>query len=785
MKMKKIISTILIFALVLTGLGYTPAVQAATDTESEETDVTPKTEVPEGYTGIYDISDLAGIKSNLEGNYILMNDIDMSETAEGGDMDAGNGWSPIQNFAGVLDGNGYRIKNMHIFGEMDTQYVGLFGYLSGATIENLGLVDVDIDVTYTEGLYCGGVAGYVAGGFISKSFVTGKIVALTNNSDVCCGGIVGKGYMYWVGSYSNITNCYNVAEIQTVGVNGTYSGGIIGKQEEYKVEKCYNLGNVNDGEGAAIAGQCSRSEYILDCFFLKGTGTEDYGSPLSDAQMKKSQWFTNFDFENVWEMDANYIKHQYPQLKSCMQNKIEEISIETPPTETEYQQGDKLDLTGGILKIVYEDGYDTTAFLTEDILGEYDMTKLGTQEIEVRKGNASTSFQINVTGIKATGVIFDKTDISIYKGYSETITATVVPENATDKEITWSSADETIAIVDQNGVVTAKGAGTTEIIAETKNGIQATCTVSVKIPVVMIQVSNPNIVLMQGQMTNLFCSVAPIDSTDTIVWTSSDESVVSVNSFNQITGVSGGTAIVTATADSGVSASCTVTVHQNISEFGVTGIRDMVYTGNEITQNVVVSNGIKTLREGVDYTVTYEDNTHVGTATITITGISPYIGVLTRTFEIKEAPEQSSNETTSTKTTTNPTTKSTAPAKVKKLKLKKKKAKKITTKSRYNLSWAKVKGADGYEVQGYVSSVYRRALATKNVKLKTVKKTSLKNQKIFWYKILPTAPEANYVSKVRVRAYKIVNGKKVYGKYSAWKTILSKKQVKKETRKHM
>lgn len=788
MKMKNIISTILILGLLFTGFGYTPVVQAETTMESEDTDVASKTEIPEGYIGIYDISDLAGIKNNLKGNYILMNDIDMSETAEGGDMDAGNGWTPINDFAGILDGNGYRIKNMHIFGEINTRYVGLFGSLSsGATVKNLGLLDVDIDVTYTGNstgyVSCGGVAGYLESGMIEKSFVTGKISVTgngNNNYRMYCGGII--GCPDWG---CGVINCYNTAEIQGEGAQEGYTSGIVGYVNNVygtQIEKCYNLGNVNNGEGNSIVGgECG---YVFDCFFLKGTGTEEYGSPLSGAQMKKTQWFTNFDFENVWEMDANYIKHPYPQLKSCMQNKIKEISIETLPDKTEYQQGDKLDLNGGILKIVYEDDYDTTTFLTEDLLGEYDMTKLGAQEIKVRKGNASTMFRINVNEIPTTGLILDKTNISLYKGYSDTITATVMPENATYKDVTWSSAVESIAIVDQDGMVTAKGPGTTEITAKSKDGYEAKCIVTVNIPAVMIQLWNYNVSIELGQSFVPMWSVAPLDSTDKVKWISSDENILHIDENNNCFGVNPGVVTATAMADSGVSAACTVTVTQDISQFAVTGVADMTYTGGAITQNPVVTDGAKTLINGVDYVVTYTGNINVGTATMTISGISPYIGTITREFKIVEASESHSNTENDSFRESNSFAESVkttlkAPDKVKKLKLQKKNTKQITSKSRYNLSWGKVKGADGYEIQGYVSSVYRHTFTTKNLKIKTIKKNSLKNQRIYWLKIYPNAPEENIVSKVRVRAYKVINGKRVYGRYSSWKTILPSKQVKK------
>lgn len=91
-------------------------------------------EIPDGYTPIYDIEDLYNVRNNLGGNYILMNDIDLSETAPGGDWDTGNGWEPIGNltdgyFHGIFDGNGYQIKNMNIYGEFNEErsHLGLFG----------------------------------------------------------------------------------------------------------------------------------------------------------------------------------------------------------------------------------------------------------------------------------------------------------------------------------------------------------------------------------------------------------------------------------------------------------------------------------------------------------------------------------------------------------------------------------------------------------------------------------------------------------------------------------
>lgn len=85
---------------------------------------------------------------------------------------------------------------------------------------------------------------------------------------------------------------------------------------------------------------------------------------------------------------------------------------------------------------------------------------------------------------KVTGVTLDQTDLTLFTGQSEQLTATVTPDNATNKNVTWSSNDDTIATVDTNGNVTAVAAGTATITVTTEDGSHtATCKVTVKDPV--------------------------------------------------------------------------------------------------------------------------------------------------------------------------------------------------------------------------------------------------------------------------------------------------------------
>ena len=85
-----------------------------------------------------------------------------------------------------------------------------------------------------------------------------------------------------------------------------------------------------------------------------------------------------------------------------------------------------------------------------------------------------------VFGLSVTSITLDKTELSLYTGDSETLTATIEPDNATNQNVTWSSDNEAVATVDQNGTVTAVGAGKTTISVTTEDGGKtATCQVTV------------------------------------------------------------------------------------------------------------------------------------------------------------------------------------------------------------------------------------------------------------------------------------------------------------------
>ena len=111
-------------------------------------------------------------------------------------------------------------------------------------------------------------------------------------------------------------------------------------------------------------------------------------------------------------------------------------------------------------------------------------TAAGTSTFTVKAENTAGSdskeltLTINPAPVLVNSVTLNKSELALYTGGSATLTATVQPEDATNKAVNWSSSDEAVATVDANGEVTAVSAGTATITA-TADGKSATCTVTV------------------------------------------------------------------------------------------------------------------------------------------------------------------------------------------------------------------------------------------------------------------------------------------------------------------
>lgn len=192
--------------------------------------------------------------------------------------------------------------------------------------------------------------------------------------------------------------------------------------------------------------------------------------------------------------------------------------------------------------------------------------KDGSTTIKATVGNVSSTYDIAVKEVKLTGIKMEEKAL-IHKGDTKALTVEYTPADTTDdKTVAWSSSDSTVASVDNNGIVTAVKPGSAVITAKVGN-YQATCAVTVDAPLKEIVPEKAIIDMVKKQTANIAYSVVPADTTDSkdVTYTSSDETVATVNSDGKVTAKKAGQATVTITGANGIKATVTV----NVSEIPV------------------------------------------------------------------------------------------------------------------------------------------------------------------------------------------------------------------------
>lgn len=276
------------------------------------------------------------------------------------------------------------------------------------------------------------------------------------------------------------------------------------------------------------------------------------------------------------------------------------------------KEGGKATLTATVEPNFVTDGTVDWESSNEDVAtvsatGEVTGVAFGTAVITAKSHKDPTlSATCTVTVLKAaTGVTLNKSETRIARAQKETLTATVAPAGQCDATVIWTSSNEEVATV-ENGVVSALKKGTATITATTKDGgFTATCEVTVYQPVNNIVLDSETLTLEIGDEHTLTVTVTPSDADDkTITWTSSNESVATVDRDGKVVAVGAGKASVTVTtADGELDATCAVTVVPEIVE--TTGIaldksEHTIAAGESFTLTATVSPA-----DATDKTVTW------------------------------------------------------------------------------------------------------------------------------------------------------------------------------------
>ncbi|MDE6396237.1 MAG: Ig-like domain-containing protein, partial [Muribaculaceae bacterium] len=173
--------------------------------------------------------------------------------------------------------------------------------------------------------------------------------------------------------------------------------------------------------------------------------------------------------------------------------------------------------------------------------------------------------------IRVTGISLSKTWLSLRKGDSETLTVTVLPANADNKSLTWSSDKPEIVSVDATGKISALGLGsaTITVTANDGSGVKATCSVTVTNPLATSITLDKELASVRvRQSIKLNATIAPGDAVQKVKWSSAAENIATVDSEGNVYGVSPGkVAIIAAVTDeTRLYKICVVTVEPALAE---------------------------------------------------------------------------------------------------------------------------------------------------------------------------------------------------------------------------
>ena len=187
--------------------------------------------------------------------------------------------------------------------------------------------------------------------------------------------------------------------------------------------------------------------------------------------------------------------------------------------------------------------------------------------ITTEEGGFEAKCTVRVDGIDARGIerVGDKT-VTMGLNQTRQFQVKITPSDTTNKNVQWTSSNNSVATVDSNGVVTSKNSGSTIITATTHNGLKTEFFIEVETPVTNITLNSNEINLNPGGTFKLDATVNPSNASNkNIKWISANESIATVDQSGNVTAdVAGTTYISAVSADGKVIATCTVNVSKPV-----------------------------------------------------------------------------------------------------------------------------------------------------------------------------------------------------------------------------
>lgn len=245
--------------------------------------------------------------------------------------------------------------------------------------------------------------------------------------------------------------------------------------------------------------------------------------------------------------------------------KVESIEV-AAPQEMDIGATHQLEVTvlpedAGDKALTYTSSDEAVA--TVDEAGNVTAVAKGEAVITIQSSNKEVAYTFDLSVIQPVTKLEADVDMTItYIGSTQQYAVTVFPADATHKEITYTSSDETVATIDENGVITTYAKGNVVIAATAHNGVSVSQSLRVQVPVEAVTLDKESAALTVGETTQLVATISPLDAEFDIdlIWSSSDEAVATVDEAGNVTAVAKGEAVITAANAGGINASATITV---------------------------------------------------------------------------------------------------------------------------------------------------------------------------------------------------------------------------------
>lgn len=528
---------------------------------------------------ISNVRELEMVRTQLKSHFILANDIDLKDYSS---LNA-DGWLPIANFAGSLNGNGKVIKNMKITNVSGGMYSGLFANTEeGSVIKNLTLKDVNIN---GNEICSGAIAGQILGSTIIGCHATGNI---KNTSSI--GGIVGQSILF-----SSVSDCSFEGTIESEGSDNM--GGIVGEiKTSSPVTRCFSKGEVKGYNNiGGIVGSATSGSTVTDCYSsMNVSGIRDLGGIIgyTGSCLVSRNYSTGtinaiapeIGFTgraggivgyNAWGPSIVVEYNVAVNEKVTAKSQAHRICGSEDEGELVNNYANSAMLVGAV-------GSEATVTSTENSSLEgadkaiIDMNKAFFEGLTWKFGNDTENPWVGESGLPrlwfefaVNNIELDKKELTLNKiGATAQLIATVYPEIAINKNVTWASSNEAVATVSATGLVTAIGSGEAIITVTTEDGgLKANCNITVYVPVTGVELNKESLEFVfnavKGETEQLIATITPEDATNkAVVWSSSNTSVAVVDQTGKVTAkLRKGTAVITVTTvDGNFKATCDVTV---------------------------------------------------------------------------------------------------------------------------------------------------------------------------------------------------------------------------------